>query len=355
LACDGTHAPSTDTPTDDAGGEPTEGDASGEGEPNAEAIARGEYLVHHVAVCVDCHTPRTETGLDEDRLLAGVDCFIDAIPGDDDAGCLHTPNLTNHETGLLNRSDAEIKSMFLDGIRPHKDDEAMLSVMPYWSFGNMSDDDADAIVAYLRSVPGVDHRNQANQPPFDEAPPGPAPRVDLDDVPEPDEDYEELEAAQRGRYLAAQAGVCLECHTPSNEPGPLPPRQLDKAFQGNEAFPAAALGLPTPPFPELIYSANITPHDPTGIGSWSVEDIVHALKNGESKDGSGLCPPMPAGPMGAFGGLTDDDAEDIAHYLLSIPGVESEQAEQCMLPSGPPPGPAPDAGEPDASAPDGGE
>jgi len=310
-------------------GEPADaGDATGQ-------VERGRYLVNHVAVCVDCHTPRTPEGaLDEDKLLSGVDCFLDVDPADD-AGCLATPNLTNHSTGLMSRSDAEIKSMFLEGIRVHKDDEAMNPVMPYWSFGNMRDEDADAIVAYLRTVPGVDHMVAKSQPPFDEAPPAPAVRVDLEMVPKPSESYSNLAAAERGRYLAAQAGVCLECHTPANEPGPLPPRMLDKAFQGGEEFPAAALGLPSPPFPEVIYSANITPHDDTGIGGWTVSDVVTVLKEGKSKDGSGICPPMPAGPMGAFGGLTDDDATDIAHFLLSIPGVEADEPGQCEAPMPP--------------------
>ena len=73
----------------------------------------------------------------------------------------------------------------------------------------------------------------------------------------------------------------------------------------------------------------------TGIGGWTVADVVKALKMGVNKKGEGLCPPMPAGPMGPFGGITDADAADIAHYLLSIQGVNNPLTGQCN-PPGPP-------------------
>jgi mono/diheme cytochrome c family protein len=290
----------------------------------AAAVARGKYLVTNVAVCGDCHTPRKQDGsVDEDKLLSGIECFIDAVPGDDEAGCLHTRNLTNHETGLMNRSDQEIKDMFLKGVRP--DDKAIHPIMPYYVLGNMSEDDADAIVAYLRTVPGVDHMVPPSQPPL--LPPEmPAPRWPLSKIPMPEADYPDQAAAMRGRYLAGNIGICMECHTGRDDMGRV---LVDKAFQGGNQFGRMDLGLP-PIFPETIYSPNLTPHS-TGIEGYTVEDIVNALKKGEdpNQDGAPLCPPMPAGPMGGFGGLTDADARDIAHYLLSIAPAENEIPEDC--------------------------
>ena len=62
-----------------------------------------------------------------------------------------------------------------------------------------------------------------------------------------------------------------------------------------------------------------------------MQDIVNAIKRGEdpNQDGAPLCPPMPAGPMGAFGGITDEDARDIAHYLLSIPPGDNLVPADC--------------------------
>ena len=71
----------------------------------------------------------------------------------------------------------------------------------------------------------------------------------------------------------------------------------------------------------------------------AIDDIVKALKQGQDANDTGLCPPMPAGPMAAFGGLTDEDAMDIANYLLSQPPVENVILGSCEMPTGPPPGP----------------
>jgi mono/diheme cytochrome c family protein len=293
------------------------------GTSNTDLVARGEYLVNHVAVCVDCHTPRTGTPptLDMTRLLSGTECFFDVNGPGEAGGCLHTRNLTNHETGLKNFSDTQIKAMFLNGQRP---DRALHPIMPYWSFGNMTVQDADAIVAYLRTVAGVDHEVPASDPPFT-PPESPAPRLDLSKVPEPSSTDPNFEAAKRGRDLAAQAGVCLECHTKEPLPATGSPRDLNLVFQGGGAFPAAALGLPSPPFPETIYSANLTPHA-NGIQGWTVDQLVQAIMQGVDRDGKPNCPPMPV-----FSGLTDGDARDIAYYLLSLPAGDN-LVERCTPP-----------------------
>lgn len=292
-------------------------------------VARGLYLVDHLGVCDDCHTPRKDGAFDLTRKLAGIPCFIDESPNDPTRGCLATRNLTNHETGLKNRTDQEIKDMFLSGIRP--DGTVLHPFMPYYVYGNMTDDDANAIVAYLRTVPGVDHMVGPSQAPF--TPPAmPAPRWPDAAIPRPRPDYPNQAAAMRGRYLAGNIGICMECHTARRDGVPA----VDRAFQGKNEFRSAAFNLP-PGFPEVIYAPNLTPHA-TGILGYTVEDIVAVLK--EAKDpnqgGSPLCPPMPAGPMAAYGGLTDGDAKDIAHYLLSIPPVENVIPGDCQPPAAPP-------------------
>ncbi len=115
--------------------------------------ARGNYLVNAVIACSDCHTPQLPTGgPDMTKFLAGNPTFVKLPNGD----ALGTRNLTNDETGLKNRTDDEIKNMFLNGIRPTATGmEALNPVMPYYVFHNMKAADADAIVAYLRTVPAV--------------------------------------------------------------------------------------------------------------------------------------------------------------------------------------------------------
>lgn len=67
-------------------------------------------------------------------------------------GTTISPNLTNHEDGLADYSDEEIKAMIREGVRP--DGEPMKPPMPYGAFAGISDQDLDALLAYLRSLPG---------------------------------------------------------------------------------------------------------------------------------------------------------------------------------------------------------
>lgn len=287
------------------------------------AVERGRYLVSHVAACADCHSPRRADGeYEQEKWLSGIDCFIDVVPEDAERGCISTRNLTQHETGLLNRTDREIQDMFLKGVRP--DGRALHPFMPYRYFGNMRQADADAIVAYLRTVPGVEHTVSASQPPF-LPPKQPAARVPEDAIPQPSVGYADTAAALRGRYLAGQIGSCLDCHTPRGEQGLM----LDRAFQGGLKFERSALRL-SASYPEVIYSRNLTPHA-TGIAGWSLTDVVRAVRHGEDRRGERLCPPMPVGAEG-FGGLSDSDASDIAHYLLSLPPAEHPIPEDCRVP-----------------------
>ncbi|MCC7538283.1 MAG: hypothetical protein IT379_18805 [Deltaproteobacteria bacterium] len=298
-----------DTGTPDAGG----GD-----------VARGEYLVLNVALCGDCHTPRDAMGAPmEDMFLAGG-FFGDLDPTDPDVGAVYTRNLTPHATGLADWTDAEIKNAFLNGMSKHG--HALLPIMPYYVLHNMTDEDADAIVAYLRTIPAVDNAIPANQV---DAPPGPSPSVPEAMIPhttldEADPDYE---AAERGRYLAGRIGVCMECHTEHNMPGPGPVLREDRLFAGGEGFPAALLGVPSPPFPEVIFTRNLTP-DATGIQGWTAIQVARALAEGIDEEGQGLCPPMPR-----FG-MTEEDRLAIGTYLTTLAPVASPMPiPECVPPA----------------------
>jgi mono/diheme cytochrome c family protein len=297
---------------------------------------RGQYLIDAVNACGDCHTPRLPSGApDFSKYLSGVECFA-KLPNND---CLNTRNLTNDVSGLLNRSDDDIKNMFLNGMRPDPAGAVALNpVMPYYVFHNMRADDASAIVAYLRTVRAVAHTVPRSGASFDV--PAPAPPVDPGTIPLPMAGFAELESATRGRYLAAEMGVCMECHTKHNPPGS--PTVLDptRYFQGGEEY---QVGLPVVPV-----SKNLTSDSATGLGDWSAADIVKVLTMGLDRDGKGICPPMPVGPTGPFGHLTPGDAMDIANYIKSLPPAVNMIVDMCSLPLPPPP----DAGSDSAPGPD---
>ena len=325
--------------TSEAGTEAGGGDAGDAAPALTAAQARGKYLVDVVIACPECHTPRGEMG----RFLPGKylsgdnatnspapNCLFRNMPGTE---CIYPRNLTNDETGLKNRTDAEIKKMIMEGKRPAATaggmEEALHPIMPYYVLKNMTDADADAIVAYLRTVPPVVNMVPRRGASFDL--PMPVPPINMANVPTPSAAYADVAAATRGRYLATQTGLCVECHTKHL----MGPTALDetKFFQGGEDF-TGPLGPMIP-----IRAKNLTPDMMTGLGSWTIAQIVAVLKEGKDKDGKGICPPMPVGKLGetmmaGYGNLTDQDANDIAHYLKSIPAAMNMVPDMCTFPPG---------------------
>jgi mono/diheme cytochrome c family protein len=298
-------------------------------------VARGRYLVDHVIACSDCHTPKTATGTpDMTRYLAGNANFV-KLP---DGSALPSANLTPDPTGLGNYTDAQIKHMFMDGLTPQAVDggtRALNPVMPYYVFHNMNSQDADAIVAYLRSIPPVNNPLPPPSPAF--VVDAPANYLDPSTIPTPATTYPQRDSALRGRYLAAESGLCIECHTPHPASGP---NAIDPTmyFQGGEDFSNFFAGtLNIHPV-----SANLTSDPTTGLGDWTTEQIVTVLLKGVDDQGTGICPPMPAGPNGAYGGLTPDDARDIANYIKSLPPAVHDVPDMCTWP----PAPAVDGGQP---------
>lgn len=109
----------------------------------------------------------------------------------------------------------------------------------------------------------------------------------------------------RGKYLTAVMG-CGDCHTPGTLYGAPDTTRL---LAGSELGWKGPWGISFP--------RNLTP-DATGIGSWTEEQIVTAIREGRRPDGTPLMPPM---PWPSFAHLADEDAFAIAAYLKSIPAV----------------------------------
>jgi mono/diheme cytochrome c family protein len=313
-----------------AQGGASEGGAAGVS--STDQIARGLYIVAHVAACGDCHTPRDATGAPiPSKLLAGNAAFADLVPADTTMGLVPTPNLTpDMLTGLGTWTDEQIKNAFQNGL--DADNKPLFSIMPYYVFHNMTDADADAVVAYLRSIPAVNNAIPERQPlgfPVTQALPVPAADIPDTTLPTTDENYA---SAERGRYLAGSIGICMECHSEHDATAAIP-LKLGKLFQGNEPFTRDQLGLP-PVFPATILSANITPAA-NGIAGWTSGDVIKVLHEGVNKNGAPLCPPMPFGPNGAFGGLTFGDATDIGNYITTLTPGDNGVIPFCVAPAPP--------------------
>jgi mono/diheme cytochrome c family protein len=117
---------------------------------------------------------------------------------------------------------------------------------------------------------------------------------------------------ERGKYLVSLAG-CNDCHTPGYFFGK--PDAARYLAGSDVAFEIPGLGA--------FAGSNITPDQETGIGSWTIEQIVTALQTGNRPDGRVLAPIM---PWRSFAGLSKADATAIGAYLKSIPPVKNQVA-----------------------------
>jgi mono/diheme cytochrome c family protein len=106
----------------------------------ADQIARGEKLAN---LCVSCHTPGNQLPLSGSNFAAKFE-----FPP---LGRLYAPNLTP-SGNIKDWSDGEVIRAIREGV--HKNGRSLL-VMPSAIMRNMSDEDVQALVAYLRSQPAA--------------------------------------------------------------------------------------------------------------------------------------------------------------------------------------------------------
>jgi mono/diheme cytochrome c family protein len=116
-------------------------------------IDRGRYLVN-IGGCMDCHTPGYFFGKpDMARYLGGSEVGFE-IPG---AGTFYGPNLTpDRETGLGSWTNAQIVTALQTGARP--DGRVLAPIMPWQAFAKLTKNDANAIAAFLKSLPPVKNK-----------------------------------------------------------------------------------------------------------------------------------------------------------------------------------------------------
>jgi mono/diheme cytochrome c family protein len=117
-------------------------------------IERGRYLVNHVSLCGDCHTPRNSIGVPNRSLyLAGASAKTGFL-GED------VPNITpDKETGIGDWKREDIAEVLLTGTKPDLDNvQGLMSEVVEHGYKNMTKSDALAIADYLKSVPAIKNR-----------------------------------------------------------------------------------------------------------------------------------------------------------------------------------------------------
>ena len=122
-------------------------------------VKRGEYLVELLG-CGSCHTDGALEGAPKmKRSLAGsrIGIAYSNPMGDKNPGVVYPPNLTpDEDTGLGLWNDLQIEQAIRTGIGQHSG--RRLVAMPWQGYTKMTREDVAAVVAYLRSIPAVNHK-----------------------------------------------------------------------------------------------------------------------------------------------------------------------------------------------------
>ena len=143
-------------------------------------------------------------------------------------------------------------------------------------------------------------------------------------------------AVERGRYIATTAG-CNDCHTPLKMGPNGPEPDMSRLLSGHPE------GLVMPPPPKLpdgpwqwlgagtstafagpwgvSYALNLTPDQNTGLGIWTEDMFVKAMRTGKHMGQSRpILPPMPWQNVAQ---MTDADLKALYAYLRSIPAIKN--------------------------------
>lgn len=140
---------------------------------------------------------------------------------------------------------------------------------------------------------------------------------------------------ERGAYLVKTMG-CNDCHTPWKMGPAGPEPDMSRALTGH---PQDVKVPPAPKLPEgwawaaaptntafsgpwgISFTANLTPDPETGLGRWTEEMFITAMRTGRHEGkGRKILPPM---PYFVVANLTDEDIKSLFAYLQSLPPVKN--------------------------------
>jgi mono/diheme cytochrome c family protein len=260
-----------------------------------EKVERGRKLSN--LLCKNCHFNSGTGKLTGDKMHDAPKEF----------GEIFSPNITQDiEYGIGNWTDGELLYLFRTGIK--KDGK----YAPPWmaKLNKMADEDVDAIIAYLRSddplVQATSVKDQPCKPSF-------LSKflcyVAFKPLKMPDQQIlmpDTTDQLQLGKYLANNL-ECYGCHSADFKTMNVEVPELTVGFLGGGNPVLNKEG-------KVIVTPNITPHEENGIGRWTPQEFVNAVRFGIAKDGPALRYPMV--PMTD---LTEYETLAIYEYLRTVP------------------------------------
>lgn len=274
----------------------------------AAQIERGRYLANHVNACMDCHSTRDWSRFAAPPIAGTLGKGGDRFgPEMGFPGTFYSRNIT--PAGIGNWTDGEVLRAITSGVS--RDGHALFPVMPHPAYGHMDIDDAQSIIAYVRTLQPIKNDIPASEADFPM-------NFILNTIPQkPDFQArpDTADALAYGKYLVTIA-ACSDCHTKRDKGEPV----LGMEFAGGNEF--AMPGA-------MIRSANLTSDVETGLGRWTKEAFIarfkahdpakgyvpHAVKPGEKQT---------LMPWTMYAGMTENDLGAIYTYLKTIKPVRNK-------------------------------
>jgi mono/diheme cytochrome c family protein len=269
-----------------------------------QAMSRGEYVAR-LGNCVACHSTA-----ESEPFAGGLKMNVPFL------GNIYTTNITpDPETGIGQYTFEDFDNAMRRGVA--RDGHRLYPAMPYPSYAKMTEADMRALYDFFMTE--VKPVKQANLP--SEIPRWKAPRwplavwnwMFLDDAPyEPNDAYDAT--WNRGAYLVQGLGHCGACHTPRGW------LFQERAYDERDPFFLAGAPLDHWSAPSLNGDVN------SGLGRWSVEDVVEFMKHGYNDHGAAFGTMVEVVNNSTYY-MSDDDLHAMAVYLKSLsPAREKDQS-----------------------------
>lgn len=249
-------------------------------------VELGEYLAR-AGDCVACHTKR------------GGQPFAGGLEVPTPFGTMYTPNITpDNETGIGKWTDDDFWRAMHEG--KSKDGSFLYPAFPYNNYTKVTRADSDAIFAYLMSLQPIRNQVPLNQmnPPFNRRELLAGWRTLFFTSGVYQENPKQSKEWNRGAYLVEGLGHCNACHGARNILGAV--RDDDV---GGGLIPV-----------QNWYAPSLTSSRESGLGDWSIEEIVDLLKTGVSARGA-VTGPMAEVVLNSLQYMTDEDNRAMAIYL----------------------------------------
>lgn len=285
-----------------AGGAPVEGVVGGPAGQGAEAdttaasiVERGRYLVD-AGNCVSCHTRKNG------------EPFTGGVAFETPLGTLYSTNITpDADTGIGRWTREDLRRAMHEGVAPGG--TRLYPAFPYTSYTKVSNEDVDAIFAYLQTLTPVRYTPPSNGILFSQRW---AMRIWNALFFEPgrfEPDPAQSAEWNRGAYLTEGLGHCSACHTPRNR---FMAEIGEQAHQGGVVRDHAADGKS-----RVWFAVNLTSAQ-NGLAAWSEDDLFRYLHTGFSRR-AGSFGPMNEVIVNSLRKMTAEDVRAMAIYLKSLP------------------------------------